>query len=393
MPRRFKALSLALIALMALGVYTAKAYVTGYFETHISFEPQATATEVELIEFDFQNDLTVTVAASGLSTTLHTHFGIAGIEDVIVTFTVDNGIAIEDTLVFGRFAYRSTTPFYDTLHFLKKRVSTSICLGGVCFSNLALFEDTNAFSSQTPAYAFGDVMTISGQTPSGISVEMETGICAEQGSNRIKKHSWYYTVNEDCAGPLKPDLMFDFETLSISGIPLTSGVTADWDIECATVSACTLVNTIAFSDGPIPLETSFTFSDLFSLAFEGATLTLSQGAGTLEIEIDPDGTIALASVDLSITLNPDSNPADLSASLNVSPGVGITDADVGLSLERVGLDFEVLLDFHPGAGGTARFSSVVFSLGASVGMVDFDASMKFVPDGLDRGDLHLTIGF
>jgi len=187
--------------------------------------------------------------------------------------------------------------------------------------------------------------------------------------------------------------MFDFEKLSISGVPLAAGISADWDIECVTVGACTLVNTVSFVDGSLPFEMSFTFSDLFSLAFEGATLTLSQGAGTLEIEIDPDGTIALASVEVSLVLNPDTDPAELSASLRVRPTVGITDADVGLSLERAGLSLDLLVDFDPGVGGVAEFASVLFSLGTSAAVVDVDTSVKFTASGLDQGDIYLTIDF
>jgi len=395
---------------MALGFYsvTSQADVTGYFETHISFEPQTTADEVSKFDFDFQNDLTVTVAISGLYTTLHTHFGVAGIEDVIVTFAATLGaLEVEDEFVFGRFAYGSTTPFYDTLHFIKKRVSASISLGGVTFSNLALIEDVNAFGAispafglapQSPTYAFGDVMTISGTTPSGISITGETGICAKQGYNLIKKHYWYYYVNPECAYwggvfELKPNIMFDFEKLYIEGIPLAAGVTGDWDIVCETVTACTLDATISFSGGPIPFSTSFTFTDLLTLSMGTTTLTLTQGAGTLIIEIDPTGVITLATVDLSMTLNPDTNPASLEVSMSIAPGTGISDADVNLEISRAGLSLGVYADFNPGAGGVAEFSSVTFSLGTSAGMFDVITAATFTPTGLLGGDVYLTVSF
>jgi len=392
---KFKVLSVALIALMAFGFwsYTTKADVTGYFETHISFEPQTTSSEISKLDFDFQNDLTVTVAISGLYTTLHSHFGIAGVEDIIVTFAATLGaLEVTDEFVFARFAYGSITPFYDELHFLKKRVNTSICLGGVCFENLAMIEDTNAFVSQTSAYAFGDIMSVSGSTPSGITITGKTGLCATEGYNLWKKHVRVGVVNPECAGAVKPDIMFDFESLTISGVPLAAGVTADWDITCETVMACTLVNTIAFSGGPIPFTTSFTFSDLLSLDFDGATVTLSQGAGTLTVGITPAGEIGVVSISLSLTLNPDTNPASLDVDATIEPGLGLTEATVGLSISRAGLDLGVLAYFD-GGGPPATFQFVEFTLGTSAGPINISTDWIFTTTGFTGGDVYLTVSF
>ena len=204
MSSKFKFISIALVALLAVGTFvtTATADVTGNFGTHISIRPQTTVSEISLIDFDIQNELNITAVISGLSTTFHTHFGIAGVEDVQLTTNATLGaLDIEARLVFARFAFGSIDPFYDSLHFIKKIVRASIQLGGVSFTNVATFEDTNAFVSQSSAYAFGDVISLAGQTPSGVSISASAGFCMQLVPNSIKKHFRIspYSVNPDCA--------------------------------------------------------------------------------------------------------------------------------------------------------------------------------------------------
>ena len=187
----------ALITCFALNV-PVSADVTGTFGPHISLRPQSTISEIELVDFDIQNDLTLTAVISGLRTTLHTHFGIAGVEDVILDFSSTLGaLDLSGQLVFARFPAGSFVP-RSNLRFLQKSIWTNISLGGVSFSNHAIFEDTDW--PQTPAFAFGDVIKILGTTPSGIEISGQTGICLDPIPNKIKKHRiGDYTVNPHCA--------------------------------------------------------------------------------------------------------------------------------------------------------------------------------------------------
>jgi len=396
MSSKFKVLSIALVAVLALGVFVSDvlADVTGSFGTHISIRPQSTASEVSLIDFDIENDLNVTVVISGLSTSFHTHFGIAGVEDVQITSSATLGaLDINTLLVFGRFAFGSIDPFYDDLHFIKKVVTATLSLGGVTFTNTAQFEDTNAFVIQTTGYAFGDVLAVSGQTPSGISITASAGLCMQQIPNSIKKHFALspWTVNPDCATEPKPDILFDFERITVSGVPVAPSVTGSSTLNCVTVNACVLTSTLAFSGGPIPFSTSFTFTDLLSLTFGGATISLQSGAGSLDIGITPAGTIGAVGVSVNATINPDTNPATLAISADISPGVGLTDAVVSLVVQRAGLVLGVTATFS--GGPPASFDGIVFSMSVTGTALSLDADTVFTPSGLLLGEITLTVSF
>jgi hypothetical protein len=396
MSSKFKFLGIVAVTVLAMGIFvsTAIADITGNFGTHIAFIPQSTASEIELMDIDFQNELNITAVISGLSTTFHTHFGIAGVEDVQVTSAATLGaLDISTRLVFARFAFGSIDPFYDSLHFVKKAVRASIQLGGVQFSNLAQFEDTNAFVSQTAAYAFGDVISISGQTPSGISITAATGICMQQIPNSIKKHFGItpYTVNPDCATEPKPDLLFDFERITISGVPVAPNVTAGAVINCVTVNACSLVTTFAFSGGVIPFSASLTFTDLLSLDFNGASIVLTSGAGTLTLNIGPDGSLGVVSVAVVATLNPDTNPASLTLTASAVPGVGLTSATVALSIQRAGLSISIVAVFT--GGPPAQFSGITFSLNVPGPLLSLQSAATFGVSGMVQADIWLTIAF
>ena len=382
--------------MLAVGTFvsTVTADVTGNFGTHISLRPQTTVSEISLIDFDIQNELNITAVISGLSTTFHTHFGIAGVEDVQLTTNATLGaLDIEARLVFARFAFGSIDPFYDSLHFIKKIVRASIQLGGVSFTNVATFEDTNAFISQSTAYAFGDVISLAGQTPSGVSISASAGFCMQLVPNSIKKHFRIspYSVNPDCATEPKPDLLFDFEIVSISGVPVAPNVTGSATILCVTINACSLTTTFAFAGGPIPFSTSFTFTDLLSLSFGGAVINLTSGAGTLSLEIGPDGSIGVVGISVVAVLNPDTNPASLTLTAEAVPGVGLTDATVALSIQRAGLSLGIVAVFT--GGPPAQFSGITFSLDVPGPLLSIEAQSTFDSAGLVLAEIWLTVTF
>jgi len=203
--------------------------------------------ESTVFKVDFETDLNIDVTISGLTMGIHSHAGVTGFEDVILSFATTLGaLDIKDEFVFAQpfkwdvLADGQVLPVcvedspgsgQCDLLFVKKRVEASISLGGVTFSNVAMIEDTTFpkpcvagmvsngcyedfaghafkyFKLQTDSYeagdqhfGFGDLLTIEGQTPSGITVTGETGICVSTSNNKIKKHEWDESVNRQCVG-------------------------------------------------------------------------------------------------------------------------------------------------------------------------------------------------
>jgi len=267
---------------------------------------------------------------------------------------------------------------------------------------LAIFEDVNFPNTliptvQTPGmqrFAFGDLISLSGQTPSGVSISAKTGICVEPFPNVIKKHWWPWSVNYHCYDEPKPDLMFDFEELTISGVPIASGVTGSAWIMCFQTYACYMENTFNFTGvGPIPFSATVTFVDLFNLVLGDITLELSTGPGTISVEFDPNLDLAFINVNLSTTLNPDTNPANFSIDADFIPGIGLTDADVTLTISRSNVDFFITADFDPGIFGYAEFASVTFGVDTSLGVVDASLGATFGAFGFIGSDLYFTLSF
>ncbi|MBI1730742.1 hypothetical protein HY229_07655 [Candidatus Acetothermia bacterium] len=360
--RKFVSLSFFFLAIGSVAI-PAYADVTGSFETHIAVRPQSTNSELSILTFDVQNALNLTLDVSGVVVTLHTHFGIAGVEDVIVSASATLGsLDLSLLTVSGRYAFGSTAPFYDKLHFVKQRVTLTLNLGGVTIRNDGQLEDTNAFLHPTAANAFGDVISIEGQTVSGITIGASTGICMEQFPNNIKKHPKLspWTVNPDCATTPKPDLLFDFEQLAVEKIPLSTGIYVDFKLNCLKTTACALTSLVNVTGTSIPFAVSLIFSDLMNFKFGGANLILTTASGTLLVQITPAGSLGAAKFNFNFSLNPDSNPATLTLAASLTPGVGIEDALIRLAVERLGLTLSFTAQW---AGGPpAKLLGYTFAL-------------------------------
>ena len=414
-------------AVAAFGAATARADVTGSFTASVLVEPQTTATEIGPAVFDIENAINITVVISGLSTTLHSHFGLPGVEDVQLSYAATLGaLDINGTFVFGRFAgtcalnvggdetceavQNNPFPLTDDLLFVKKRVKTSISLGGVSFDNLALFEDVNwpetqadtSYQTDGQQFGFGDVLSLNGQTASGVTISAKTGICASRTPNVIKKHTWPYEVNPLCVSAAesnetetKPNLLFDFEELTISGVPIAAGVSASAHVVCEQTTQCNMTNSFTFTGPmPLPFQASFTFVNLFSLELGPLTLQFSTGPGTVAINFDPDGTITNISLDLSTTLNPDTNPATFTIDTDFEPGMGFAQAVIGLNVSRSNVDFGIEAAFvDADTDGTADFETVDFSVSTSLGAFELGTVASFGAFGFHDSTTSFTISF
>ena len=483
MSSKFKVLSIALAALMALSFYSAttKADVTGSFGIHLSFEPIQCQNlplfdilnfpdqpcEKTFFKIDFETSININITISGLTVGIHAHTGVTGFEDIILSFATTLGaLDITDTFVFAQ-AFASVflldgeeipTCLEDQLGsgvcltlFVKKRVDMSISLGGVTFSNLAMFEDVNwpnycldfflgfvdasffdlfgcihpikgldtgvVYNQQSQEFGFGDVITLSGQTPSGITVTSITGICAEQLVNAIKKHTWDHVVNADCVGNnvvVKPPVLFSFEKLFIEGIPLTPNLTLDVSVYCGSLEGsaavgaffpCNLFNTITVTGGPIfdSITVTSGFEDILGPGtFTDVEVTASGGPLFLIIDFDPATfTPTFIFAQASFTLNPDTNPASLRLRAIGIPN--IVRFEALLTVRRAGLTFTANTRWNVDAfTHTFVFRDLRLGLSAAAGIVNIagDILIRGQTGGtgtrgafLVGGDVTFTVAF
>ena len=397
-----KLLVTSAIALFAItmGSIVASADVTGTFSTHFSIRPQSTLNEFALINFDIENDLNVTYSTAGISTTLHTHFGIAGLEDVIFGLHATLGpFELDTELIFARFPFGWLVPFYNTLHFVKKSVTSQLTLGGITIKNLATFEDTNAFVSLSAAHAFGDVLEVTAQSYHGLKLTARTGICMEAAPFSIKKHFSVspYSVNPDCATTPKPTLIFNFQEFQVSNLHVFYGLTSDLLIRCVDILTCSAIKTVSVAKGLIPISFSVFSNNLLALGFGGAILNLQSPFSNLTLHIGSTGDLVAANLLVDITFNPEINPSRLSIDMDFAPGVGLADTDgdgeaatIVLAVERLGLDLSAkgVLFGVPGVHQT-----VTFAMAAPAGLFQFSTGATFSTTGLTIANLVITMVF
>jgi len=461
MSSKFKILSIALVALLAFGFYSAttKADVTGSFGLNILFNPidcenvavldengepvplADQPCERTVFKFDFETAITINITISGLTLGIHSHIGTTGLEDVILSYATTLGaINLNGQFVFaqpfgaiidgtGMLNFACFENAVDSgicdLFFVKKRMTVSVDLGGVVVSNLAVLEDLNfpecsilphplfgdpfciakpqsgVYTAQSQAFAFGDLIEISGQTPSGITVTGRTGICFQDDFNLIKKHIFPGVVNRDClAGAQtpspKPPLFFDFESLSIEGVPLATDVLLDASVFCTWfVQGCTFSTALTFTGAVIfnPITLSLDFDTVTGpFSFSGLQLTLPAGVATITITFNSAFVLTRIDVTLNATINPDTSPGTLTARLRLVPGTGLTRLILTMTVRRPGLTFSATANF---TGPGVTLSSVVFSLAPDIGSaVVLRSSVTYtLTPGMLSGSLSATLNF
>ena len=376
----------AVFALVTILAMPALADVTGSFSTHIAVFPESQTSEVGLLQIDFQNSLTATVVTSGLSGTLHTHFGLAGIEDAIVTGQATLGaLDLSHKIVFARFPAGSITPS-GPLSFLLSMLKTEMALGGVTIANTAMVENTGWPNDN--AVAFGDALEVMGSTPSGVRVTSETGFCLTRIPDKIKKHKLAdVSVDPDCAGGIKPELIFGYETLTIDNIPVWQQALLDVQIECVQMSRCDFLETLKMTGLPVPLTTKISVSGLFN--FNGLEMSVPTGLGTVKLILDANGQLGIRSTSL-ITLNPDTNPASLRTDFLFAPGQGLSLAGFDFNVQRGVFNAGAKLFF---GGSPLSFQGVILTFTGQVSFVDVHARTTVRPAGLERIEIWSTIDF
>ena len=395
-----------------------------------------TPCEKTLLKFDIESIVDVSFSASGLTFTLNSAIGIPGLEHLILKGTATLGDVDLISELWMATPYETVTDVNlmpntaiippGKFLFVKQRITTVIILGGLTAKNLAIFEDvtfpnpgasygesdcdgdglpegtcvlgieTNpANQYQTQSFAFGNLFSMTGQTPSGITITSQLGICATNAGNAVKKFSAAGSVNPDCAARrVKPRLFFDLMTVSISGIPLAEGVSASANMSCIQITACKLTNTFSFTGGPIPLSTSLTFTNLFTVSFGGVSVRVPIGPVTLSLLIDNGFSLKSASFSFAQSLSAGDLSTRLSANGSFIKGKGLTGVSVGLSVTSgtFSANHALRLVRDPLLGGL-RFGSFGITMGLTLAPARVSLQVVFGQAGLSRAGFRIGLVF
>ncbi len=322
----------------------------------------------------------------------------------------------------------------NAVGFVKKRVEMELNIAGITLNNLALLEDVdfpdihgagggthehdhflasetynfaggtdgtdNIIDNNVPTFGFGDVITLSGQTVSGISVTNIAGICADaQDVNRIKKRSFTGEVDNACAGDSdaidgtsEALLAFTVEKILIEGVEI-GGVTIDTALEFRPGEGVSANFTLGFSVAGLANVTVFASSDnITNLTMSQITTVVSADNLTLTL-VDNGGDLTIDTVTgtFAVTLNPNQNPASLSTVIETSQGVGVTDLQTTLTVSRSGLTLSSTTAWS--GDGSLDWAFTSFSLSAEAGALNFGADMSFSSTGMSGAAINLGIVF
>ncbi len=388
------------LVLVVIGgkVEPAQADVTGSFAVHVSVMPQTASdqqgqtppSEVRPVKFDLQNEINISLLLGGFSISLHSHFGIAGVEDVILKSGMLLGaVEFRSEIVFGRFDASGSVPDKPSPAFVKQRTKTILAIGGFTFRNLAIFEDTNF--PQTPELAFGDVLTLSGQTTKGLTVTSQTGVCIERKDNVIKKHRWPFRVDPDCHGQPKPELLFSYQRFSLSGLPLMPGVVGSTVVTCR-IGHCELTKTLSIDNLLIPLTATFHFNNMFPFTFNTAELEFATGVASATFHFNSAGIVTKTSFTIAPTLNASSNPATLQIKGSVVPGTGLTAGSIGVTVQRGAITVEAQANLSQGMPTT--FGTAELAATAKIASyLELRSSATFTSNNLQQLETFLTFHF
>jgi hypothetical protein len=427
------------------GALTAKADLTGSSAITLLAEPIPctlvneikldTPCEKTLLKFDIEALIKFGFSVSGLLFTLDMAVGIPGLEHVILTGNATLGMVDVISELWFATPFEAVTDVNlqpntvvippGNFLFVKKRLTASFSLGGVLLQNLAIFEDvtfpnpgspygetdcdgdgdpegtciqgieTNPETHyQTQSFAFGNIVTLTGQTPSGITLSSQTGICATTAGNSVKKYSAPGSVNPECVGRVKPQLFFDFETVSISGIQLAPGLATATVLSCVGILGCTLTTTFGLSGGPIPFSTSFTVKDLFTLSFSGVAFFINTGSVSLNVSLDSSFSLNSASIHFSKAITAGNLTAQLSASASAQKGQGVTGATISLSVTSgtFNANHVLTLTRNP-ATSTLQFGSFSISMGINIAPFRTSLQVAFGQGGLARAGISVGLVF
>jgi hypothetical protein len=355
--------------------------------------------------FDFESILEVNFTISGLTLGNHIAMGLAGIEHYIFSLSTTIGaLDLVDEFWFAA-PYNKNNEQVGPFQFVKKRVTGEITIGGLSFAALVLFEDVYFDHPYTrdPAllgkyYGLGTVLTLSGQTVSGIGVESVTGICADPTKpNKVKKWSKDGRVNPLCAlfsipedGGGKTPLYFEFEGLYLTGIqvgPLTLDASAEFrpfhPISIALTGYMTFMGVdltfTALSENITTFEISET---TLSLAFDTYfTVDITDANGNLILDAG-DSIVVKSSIPIQ--------GATFSNKVVILPPTGFSSGEFGMTIPVSIGKLTAKVTFTP---PDFTMSAWVFTLTSNIAGVDFSISSNFTMTGLTSALITIGIPF
>jgi len=464
MSRKVLSALMAFTLILGFAVVT-KGDVTGSFDLHIQMIAMGTQTEAVQFFFDIQANLQVNVTLSGLTIGADIGFGTTGIEFAIINLNTSLGaLQVNDQFVFaepfgctlytggavsnsaaggpsGQCLGQYVVALGDgdgdgvvdgEVGFVKKRIGLELNIAGITLNNLAIFEDVDfpdiqggsahehdhfdgtlaydlsgvnsLVDDQTPTFGFGDVISVSGQTVSGITVTGLTAFCAN-GRNYIKKRNFQWEVNKACSagfgngstpleGGAKTPLLFEREDLSIEGIEL-GGIVLDISTTFLPLQPISSVINASFTLLDLAdITATLTSDNITNLAFSSLSLAVSSGNLSVAL-VDTDGDLQFdgTSSSLSLVLNPNQNPADLTISLN-SDSTGLTNASFALGISRGILSLDTTTNFAGDGSGNLEWTGTSFALSVDYGNgFALTALTGFSPAGIGTIDINLGVVF
>ena len=315
-----------------------------------------------------------------------------------------------DTTPFGTNFVISplTRPIGPTV-FVKKRFTSTINLAGFTLTNLAIFEDINfthpflssiqTYGAELQEFRFGNIITVLGQTVSGINIRSVTGLGADPNvPNLIKKASFSGSICKD-GNPTASALgnfAFCVEQLFIDNIDI-GGLKINSRTEFR-ILPLVLAETLTLSHGlfndAVNVTTSLTMDNLISLAPLSASIFLNSAPFTVSFSLDNTLTITSSTATVSTSID----NALFSATAVFLPGTGVNSLSFSfqtVSLSGLSLFANTVLS-NPGAGPNGSFGSyaTTFTVNGNINDIfGVNGSMSFSNNGLTSLKAQLTYKF
>jgi hypothetical protein len=304
------------------------------------------------------------------------------------------------------------TPFISPIGptvFVKKRFTTTLNLGGFQITNLSIFEDINfthpfpaevqSYSATSQNFRFGNIITIVGQTVSGINLRSVTGMGADPDiPNLIKKASFKGSV---CPGntnipAAEQNFTFCVEQLFIDNIHIGSlelHSRSEFRITPLTMAE-TLTLKHGFFRDSVNVSMSLTSDNLITFAPMSTSIFLSTAPFMLDVAFDP--TFAISSATATLAVNVDGS--EVSATAVYLPATGINSMNFRLqSVSITGLSvFASMVLSDPGGAPNGGFGTqkTTFSLKGNITPnFGVDATISFTNIGITNVSSRLSYQF
>jgi len=413
---------LLLFTLLSVGSATVQAQVSGSSRLDVAAFPIPctvvdlikldTPCERTLLTFDIESLLNLNITVSGVIFQTDAAIGIAGPEHLILQGIANLGaVTLHPELWFA-------VPFESVIDansqpnivvippgavmFVKKRFTTEMNMAGIMINNLAMFEDVNfpspsanfvplTYPVQSQSFAFGDIITLQGQTVSGLSITASTALCATRATNSVKKFSASGSVNPTCADPRVP-ITFDFQTVSVGGISI-GGIQASASMNFVPLQGMQLsVGTSTRLFNIATFSTSYSFATATGLNVNSG-LSASLKSDPLNIGLSFDGQFQLRSANLSFSSTQTLGPSRLSftSDASLSGGGGLTSLRFATALTQGTFSANQAVSFTrqaitpaPDPTFALRFASLTSNVSVRFSPASITMNVAFGRKGLTR---------